>query len=102
VVWYALSFVESNVGSNLYLHYYLLIVPPLSLLAAWFLAQSYHYLKTRARIISQALPVALLIAILITSAEQNFDFIASTFDTNSDLIPIRFSRCMDGPCLNHN
>ncbi len=74
VVWYALSFVESNVGSNLYLHYYLLIVPPLSLLAAWFLAQSYHCLKTRARIIGHALPAALLIAALIASTEQNFDY----------------------------
>ena len=77
-VWYVLSFIESNVGCNLFLHYYLLIVPPLSLLAAWFLAWFYHYLNKHIPTISHALaallPGALLIAALIVSIEQNFDY----------------------------
>ena len=40
-LWYALSFVEAGLKLELFAHYYLLIVPALALLAAWFLCKLY-------------------------------------------------------------
>ncbi|MAT98087.1 MAG: hypothetical protein CL608_13155 [Anaerolineaceae bacterium] len=44
-IWYLLSFVEAGLKLELFAHYYLLIVPALSLLAAWFLRKLYKDLK---------------------------------------------------------
>lgn len=38
-IWLILSYLEGNVTAVLYLHYYLLLVPPLALLAAYFLVE---------------------------------------------------------------
>lgn len=44
-IWYLLSFVEAGLKLELFAHYYLLIVPALSLMAAWFLRKVYKDLK---------------------------------------------------------
>lgn len=40
-LWYVLSFVEAGLKLDLFAHYYLLVVPALALLAAWFLRKLY-------------------------------------------------------------
>ncbi|MBI1880469.1 MAG: glycosyltransferase family 39 protein [Chloroflexi bacterium] len=77
-VWYILSFIEANASQIPFSHYYLLIVPPLVLLAAWLLLNIYRDLKNQvwpahpARAISL---LALLIIIpLVLSAQQNFSY----------------------------
>jgi len=45
VSWFGLSYLEANVSGAAFLHYYLLLVPPLSLLAAWFLVKMYRDIK---------------------------------------------------------
>ncbi len=37
LLWYLLSFITAGINLELFAHYYLLIVPPLAILAAWFL-----------------------------------------------------------------
>lgn len=71
--WYILSFVEATITRTCFLHYYLLIVPPLALLAAWFLLKLYRDLRHSSRAAAIALPAILLIAALVISAIQNFD-----------------------------
>ncbi|NJN94517.1 MAG: glycosyltransferase family 39 protein [Anaerolineales bacterium] len=39
LLWFVLSFIEAGISYNAFWHYYLLIIPPLSLLAAWFIMQ---------------------------------------------------------------
>jgi hypothetical protein len=43
--WYVLSYIEAGITRVVFLHYYLLITPPLALLAAWFLLRTYHVIK---------------------------------------------------------
>jgi hypothetical protein len=38
-VWFFLSFIEAGINRSFFLHYYLLMTPPLVLLAAWYLAE---------------------------------------------------------------
>lgn len=77
-VWYVLSLVESNVNRSLFLHYYLLILPPLVLLAAWFLVKLYDHLREHPqisqRVVAISIPTALVIAALIASVIQNLDY----------------------------
>jgi len=42
LLWYLLSFVAAGINLELFAHYYLLIVPPLAILAAWFLRKLYR------------------------------------------------------------
>ena len=42
LLWLLLSFAEAGVNLELFAHYYLLIVPPLVILAAWFLRRLYR------------------------------------------------------------
>lgn len=42
LIWYLLSFVAAGINLELFAHYYLLIVPPLTILAAWFLRKLYR------------------------------------------------------------
>ncbi len=42
LLWFLLSFVEAGINLELFAHYYLLIVPPLAILASWFLCQLYR------------------------------------------------------------
>jgi hypothetical protein len=60
-LWLLLSFVEAGFSRKLFLHYYLLIVPPLSLLAAWLLTQL-HYTGQRHYGIK---PIALIVSALL-------------------------------------
>ena len=49
VFWYLLSFVEAGINLELFAHYYLLIVPPLAILAAWFLRKLHRDLLAAKR-----------------------------------------------------
>jgi 4-amino-4-deoxy-L-arabinose transferase-like glycosyltransferase len=73
-VWYILSFVEATVTQDFFLHYYLLIVPSLALLAAWFLLKLHRDLRESSRVASVSLPAILLVAALLVSAVRNFDY----------------------------
>lgn len=78
VVWYILSFVEAGANRRFFNHYYLLIVPPLSLLSAWFLFKIYRDLKKLlvkkgSRVAALTLFGSLAI-ILFLSAQQNFNY----------------------------
>ncbi len=42
LIWYLLSFVEAGINLELFAHYYLLIVPSLAVLAAWFIRKLYR------------------------------------------------------------
>lgn len=77
-VWYILSFAEASITRALFFHYYLLIVPPLALLAAWLLLKIYRDVKNQVRAANRfaaalLLPVLLTIALFI-SVRQNFAY----------------------------
>jgi hypothetical protein len=73
--WYVLSYIEAGITRIIFLHYYLLIIPPLALLAAWFLLKLYRDLKP-VRIancpVAPFFLTALLIVTLFPSFQQNF------------------------------
>jgi len=77
-VWYILSFFEAGITCAPFLHYYLLIVPPLALLAAWFLLKLHHNVKHQVRVASRfaatSLLVVLLTITLLISAKQNYRY----------------------------
>jgi hypothetical protein len=77
-VWYILSFLEAGISRVLFLHYYLLIVPPLACLAAWLLSKIHRVVTSRGRItdrfVAGFLPVGLLAIALSISARENFDY----------------------------
>jgi hypothetical protein len=76
-VWYILSFVEAGISRGFFLHYYLLIVPPLALLAAWLLLKVYRDVKNQVRAANRfaVLFLTILLAIaLFISVRQNFDY----------------------------
>jgi 4-amino-4-deoxy-L-arabinose transferase-like glycosyltransferase len=77
-IWYVLSLIESNVTCIFFPHYYLLNVPPLALLAAWFLLKFYrgakNQIRTGSRLVALFVPIALLVAALLVSVEQNFTY----------------------------
>lgn len=74
--WYILSFVEAGITHTLFPHYYLLIVPPLTLLAAWLLLKIYRDVKSQpwaASHFAANLALVLLLTIaLFRSDDQNF------------------------------
>ena len=50
LLWFFLSFVEAGFSRNPFLHYYQLVAPPLSLLAAWAMTHFYQLARTHQRI----------------------------------------------------
>jgi 4-amino-4-deoxy-L-arabinose transferase-like glycosyltransferase len=85
-LWLVLSWIEAGIGLKLYLHYYLLIVPPLSLLAAWLLARlgSISNLRVDAGKLEKLLgswpkivvPAALVLAICVAYGYRNGGYLA--------------------------
>jgi hypothetical protein len=76
--WYGLSFLEAGANRSIYPHYYLLVVPPLVLLAAWFIRVAYLYIQNHNRPVYRfglALGMTVLIALtFLISGAQNFDY----------------------------
>lgn len=77
--WYTLSFIEAGALVRVFrFYYYLLIVPPLALLAAWFLYKIYSDIQLQSRLTKPWLaPLVLAILLIITfsiSIFQNFNF----------------------------
>ena len=71
-VWYVLSFVEAGLKLELFAHYYLLIVPALSLLAAWFLRKLHEDVSAwRKGWVGTAVLVGLLLLALVMSVVEN-------------------------------
>ncbi|MCB9007120.1 MAG: glycosyltransferase family 39 protein [Ardenticatenaceae bacterium] len=71
-IWFVLSFVEAGLKLELFAHYYLLIVPALSLLAAWFLRKLYQDLVGAGRgRLGTAVFTGLLLAALLVSVFEN-------------------------------
>jgi 4-amino-4-deoxy-L-arabinose transferase-like glycosyltransferase len=70
LVWFLLSFVESGISRVFFLHYYLVIVPPLAILAAWFLVRVRRDIKrfaqVPARVVNAGL-VVLVAAVLVNN-----------------------------------
>jgi hypothetical protein len=76
--WYLLSLLEAGINRSPYPHYFLLLLPPLVLLAAWFVRITYLYLRNQSRPLyrfSLALSMTLLLALtLVISISQNFSY----------------------------
>jgi hypothetical protein len=84
VIWFVLSFIEAGALVRVFrFYYYLLIIPPLALLAAWFLLKVYHDLIQRFRLtnrwVAASTLVVLLTIIFTISAAQNFKFYCHYF-----------------------
>jgi hypothetical protein len=64
-LWLLISFVEAGFSRHAFLHYYILITPSLSLLAAWSITQIYRFsqLHARFRSIAWLLPAMLILAV---------------------------------------
>ena len=74
-VWYLLSFIEAALKLELFAHYYLLIVPALSLLAAWFLRRLYKDLLLAGKKLGATAVLAGLVAIALTvSVVENWTY----------------------------
>jgi 4-amino-4-deoxy-L-arabinose transferase-like glycosyltransferase len=77
-VWYILSFIEANASRIPFFHYYLLLVPPLALLAAWLPLKIYGDLKNKLspfHLLKANLLLVLLVGIpLLFSLQQNFNY----------------------------
>lgn len=76
-VWYFLSFVEAQVTRVFFYHYYLLIVPALALLAAWFVAKlcdDVYRSEQQGRWLVPLIVSCLLLPALFISAGQNLNY----------------------------
>lgn len=64
-LWLLLSFIEAGISRNAFHHYYLLITPSLSLLAAWLVTQPYRLaqLNSKLKQTGSAIPLTLLVAV---------------------------------------
>ena len=82
IIWFVLSYAESMVTRVFFTHYYLLILPPLSLLAAWMLIKLYQDLS---RWRPAGVPVAMGVLVAVTvfafviSVGQDIDYYGSYF-----------------------
>lgn len=77
VAWYAISFLEAGVTRIHFSHYYLLVLPPLVLLAAWFLLRLYRVGKNRSRATRFAVFAFLtlsLVSVLFFSVVLNYNY----------------------------
>lgn len=65
LLWLLMSFIEAGASRNPFLHYYQLIAPPLSLLAAWSIMYLYRVAKAHSKIKRAAwvIPASLFLAI---------------------------------------
>ena len=77
VFWFFFAYLETCVSGHLHLHYYLLIVPPLVILAGGYLARFYYRISEQYT--SEIWKVLLVVGSYITlmvgvSAAHNFDF----------------------------
>jgi hypothetical protein len=65
LLWFLMSFIEAGASRNPFLHYYQLIAPPLSLLAAWSMMYLYRVAKAHHNIkrVAWVIPALLLLAI---------------------------------------
>jgi len=77
-IWFLLSFVETGVSRVFLLNYYLVFVPSLTLLAAWFLSKSYHdarrYFRQTRPLLAPALLAASLFFSLWLSLQLHADY----------------------------
>jgi 4-amino-4-deoxy-L-arabinose transferase-like glycosyltransferase len=77
-VWYALVFVEAGLNRRYFAHYYLLIVPGLSLLAAYFLMTIYHQGQSQPQLFARRVSLLLVLTLLLTtfalSIQQNYNY----------------------------
>ena len=74
VLWYILSFVEAGITRVHFPHYYLLIVPSLALLAAWFLLKMYWDARNQGQMVGRfagAILLASLAGVLFISIRLN-------------------------------
>ncbi|MBN1977742.1 MAG: glycosyltransferase family 39 protein [Anaerolineae bacterium] len=65
VAWYAISFLEAGITRTYFSHYYLLVLPPLVLLAAWFLLRLYRVGKSRSRVTRFAVLAFLMLSVVL-------------------------------------
>lgn len=76
--WYFFSFIEAGLNRAFFPHYYLLIVPPLALLAAHFAGKIYRGIRSLNRnsstFVAPFTLTLLLAASLYLSIQQNFNF----------------------------
>lgn len=65
LLWFLMSFIEAGFSRNPFLHYYQLIAPPLSLLAAWSIMYLYRVAKAHPKIKRTAwvIPASLVLAV---------------------------------------
>jgi 4-amino-4-deoxy-L-arabinose transferase-like glycosyltransferase len=81
VLWLILSILEASVAHVQFLYYYQLILPPLALLAAWFLLRVYRDIRERGQAWGKrAAPVMLILTLVMAlsiSAKQNWNHYAS-------------------------
>lgn len=79
-IWYLLSFVEAGLKLELFAHYYLLIVPALSLLAAWFLRKLHADLVSGGRRwLGTAVFTTLLVTAILASVVENREYFVHYF-----------------------
>lgn len=74
-VWLVFSFVAGGVNLTLYTHYYILIIPPLSLLAAWFLYQMTDSIPLKS--VRQIVSVLMVLFVLGVGFAKEFVFYRS-------------------------
>ena len=74
-LWYLLSFVEAGINLELFAHYYLLIAPPLAVLAAWLLRKLYKdILAAKNMRMATAVFGTLFVIALVISAWENSNY----------------------------
>jgi 4-amino-4-deoxy-L-arabinose transferase-like glycosyltransferase len=77
-VWYVLVFVEAGLNRRYFAHYYLLIVPALTLLAAYFLVTIYRQGQIQPRLVARRVSSLLVLTLLLItfalSIQQNFNY----------------------------
>lgn len=76
--WFLLSFIEAGINYNAFWHYYLLITPSLSLLAAWFITQPLRLTQGHSKFkwASRPIPVLLLLTIAATYLFTNSGYLS--------------------------
>ena len=80
IIWFALSYAETMVTRVFFTHYYLLILPPLSLLAGWMSIKIYGDLKRGQPAKLPVAPVILAVVVGLSSLlsiGQDFDYYVS-------------------------
>jgi 4-amino-4-deoxy-L-arabinose transferase-like glycosyltransferase len=72
------SFIEAGVTQTFFLHYYLLIVPPTALIAAWFLHKMFTNISKVSRkmksLIAKPILVISALSVILISLNHNYDF----------------------------